>query len=82
MHHAIIENKKSDEFTHVPWENMVAISQTTFSNAFSWMKSLFQRIQFTISEHKLVLVMAWDRIGDKPLPESMLIQFTDAYMRH
>ena len=26
-------------------------------------------------------VMAW-RIGDKPLTESMLIQFLDAYMRH
>ena len=27
-------------------------------------------------------VTAWRRIGDKPLPEAMLIQFTDAYMRH
>ena len=30
----------------------------------------------------LVQVMAWRRIGDKPLPEAMLTQFTDAYMRH
>ena len=32
----------------------------------------------------LVQIMAWSRIGDKPLPEPMLIQFTDAYtcMRH
>ena len=30
----------------------------------------------------LVRVMAWHRIGDKPLPGSMLIQFTDKYMRH
>ena len=30
----------------------------------------------------LVQVMAWRRIGDKPLPEPMLIQFTEAYMRH
>ena len=28
----------------------------------------------------LVQVMAWRRTGDKPLPELMLIQFTDAYM--
>ena len=28
----------------------------------------------------LVQVMAWCRIGDKPLPELMLTQFTDAYM--
>ena len=29
----------------------------------------------------LVQVMAWCRTGNKPLPEPMLIQFTDAYMR-
>ena len=30
----------------------------------------------------LVQVKAWCRIGDKPLPEPMLTQFTNAYMRH
>ena len=30
----------------------------------------------------LVQVVAWHRTGEKPLPESMLIQFTDAYIRH
>ena len=30
----------------------------------------------------LVQVMAWRRTGAKPLPELMLTQFTDAYMRH
>ena len=30
----------------------------------------------------LVQVMAWHRTGDKPLPEVMFIQFTDAYMQH
>ena len=30
----------------------------------------------------LVQVMAWRRTGDKSLPERMLMQFTDAYMRH
>ena len=30
----------------------------------------------------LVQVMAWSRIGDKPLPEPMMAQFIDAYMRH
>ena len=29
-----------------------------------------------------VQVMAWRRRGDKPLPEPMLTQFIDAYMRH
>ena len=30
----------------------------------------------------LVQVMAWRRIGDQPLPEPMLTQFTNEYMRH
>ena len=30
----------------------------------------------------LVQVVAWHRTGDKTLPESMLTQFTNAYIRH
>ena len=30
----------------------------------------------------LVQVMAWRQTGDKPLPEPLLTQFADAYMRH
>ena len=30
----------------------------------------------------LVRVMAWRRTCNKPLPEPMLTQFIDAYMRH
>ena len=30
----------------------------------------------------LVQVMAWRRYGDKPLPELILIKFTDTYMRY
>ena len=30
----------------------------------------------------LVQVMAWRRTGEKPLPEPMQTQFTDAYIRH
>ena len=30
----------------------------------------------------LVQLLAWRRTGDKPLPEPMIIKFTDAYMRH
>ena len=30
------------------------------------------------NEPVLVQVMAWRRIGDKPLPEPMMVQFTDA----
>ena len=34
------------------------------------------------NESALVQVMAWHRTGDNPLPEPMLTQFTDPYMRH
>ena len=30
----------------------------------------------------LVQVMAWHQTGDKPLPEPMMTQCADAYMRH
>ena len=30
----------------------------------------------------LVQEIAWRQSGDNPLPEPMLTQFTDAYMRH
>ena len=30
----------------------------------------------------LVQIMAWRRIGDKPLSEPLLTQFTDAYVRY
>ena len=30
----------------------------------------------------LIQIMAWSQIGDKPLPEPMMTQFTDTYMRH
>ena len=66
---------------------MAAISQTIFSDAFSWMKSvvfglkfhwsLFLRVQLT-KYPTLVLTTTWHRIGDKPLSEPKLTQFTDA----
>ena len=47
--------------THLPLDKMAAISQTMFSDAFSWMKSfvfrlkfhlsLFVRVQLTITQH-------------------------------
>ena len=36
----------------------------------------------TDNKRALVKIMAWRRLGDKPLSEPMLTQFTDAYMRH
>ena len=69
---------------------MAAISQTTDWNAFSWMKSFFILIPVSLKfvpkgpiDNKSVLVqeMAWRWIGDKPLPQPMLTEFTDEYMR-
>ena len=34
------------------------------------------------NKSELVKAMAWRRTGDKPLPEPMLTQFADVYMRH
>ena len=34
------------------------------------------------NKSEAVRVMSWRRTGDKPLPESMFTQFTDAYVRH
>ena len=51
----------TDHLTHLPLDKMVAISQTIFSDAFSWKKSfvfwwkfhwsLFLRVQLTITQH-------------------------------
>ena len=34
------------------------------------------------NQSALVHVMSWRRAGDKRLPEPLLTQFTDVYMRH
>ena len=34
------------------------------------------------NKSSLVQVKAWQQTGDKPLPEPMLTQFTNAYKRH
>ena len=76
--------------THLSLAKMVAISQTMFSNAFSWMKSLVFGSKFHWSlflrgpidnESSLVQVMAWRRTGNKPLPELMMthINWVEAY---
>ena len=63
---------------------MVAVSQTTLSNAFSWMNENV-RIPIKISlkfvpkgpinnNPALVQIMAWRRSGDKPLSEPMMVR--------
>ena len=75
--------------SHLPLDKMAAISQTTYSNAFFYERQvLYFDSNFTeVCSHgsnwsPLVQLMAWRRTGDKPLPEPMLSQFTDAHMQH
>ena len=66
---------------HLPLNKMAAISQTTFSSAFKVSLKFIPNGPID-NKSALVQVMAWRRTGDKPLPEPMLTQFTDTYMRH
>ena len=59
---------------------MAAISQTTFSNAFSLMKIYMIQISLNFvpkgpinNISALVQVMAWHRLGDKPLAEPIMV---------
>ena len=62
---------------------MVAIFQTTFSNAFSWMEMYKFSIKISLKSVPegpinnipvLVQLMAWRRPGDKPLSEPMMVK--------
>ena len=67
--------------THWGRDKMAAISQTMFSNAFSWMKmwiSLQSSLKFVPKGlinniPSLVQIMAWRQPGDKPLSEPMMV---------
>ena len=73
---------KPCHLTHWGRDKMAAVSRTTLSNAFSWMKlyefrlrfhwNLFLGFQLTA----LVQIMAWRRSGDKPLSETMMVSLT------
>ena len=68
---------------------MSAISQLAFSNAFFIKEKFCILIWISLEfvpkgpihyKSTLVWVLAWCQIGDKPLPEPMLIQFNDSYV--
>ena len=63
--------------THWGWDKMAAIFQTTFWNAFSWMKifDFWFVPQVPINNiPALAQIMAWRRPGaDKPLSEPMMV---------
>ena len=68
--------------THWGRDNIAAILQTTFSNAFSWIKNAWispkislkfvPKVRINIIQ-ALVHIMAWCRPGDKPLSEAMMV---------
>ena len=74
--------------THWGRDNMDAISQMTFSYAFSWMKMyelrlkfhwrLFPRVKIN-NIPALVQIMAWRRPGEKPLSEPIMVTYWRIY---
>ena len=76
----LIETAPCCSLTHWGRDKMAAISQTTLSIAFSWMKILEFRLNFQFVPKgpinnipALVQIMAWRRPGDKPLSESVMV---------
>ena len=74
-----------------PEQNDRHFADDIFRCIFSWMKSFCILIKISLkfvpegpinNNPALVQIMAWRRIGDKPLSAPMLTWSTDAYMRH
>ena len=77
--------------THVPLDKMDAILADNIFKCIYLNENDRIQIQTSLkfvprspidNKPALVQVMAWHRTGDKPLPEQMLTQSTNAYMRH
>ena len=77
--------------THLPLDKMAAILADDNSKCIFLNENDRIPIQISLkfvskspidNKPALVQVMAWRRTGDNPLPELMLTQFIDAYMRH
>ena len=53
-------------------------------NVLIWIKHWLNSVHMGSIDNKssLIQVMAWHQTCDKPLPEQMMVQFNDAYMRH
>ena len=77
--------------THLPLDKMAAILA---DDNFKWIfliendriliKNSLKFVPRSPIDNKaaLVQIIAWRQTGDKPLPESMVTQFHNAYMRH
>ena len=82
VHTTKMHTHDNDNWTHLGRDKMDAISKTTFSSAFSWMKMFEFRLKFhwmfvpkgpINNIPALVQIMAWRRVGNKPLSEPMLV---------
>ena len=77
--------------THLPLDKMAAVLADDIYKCIFLNENVRIPIQISLklvpripTENKasLVQVIAWHRTGDKPLPEPMVTQSTDAYMQH
>ena len=77
-----------EEMNSSSLDEMAIILQMAFSKAFLWVKS-FVKVWISLkfvpkgpidNKGALFQVMVWRQTGNKPLPELMLTQFTDANM--
>ena len=89
-HHISRSSDNGRALTHWGRDKMYAISQTTFSSAFSWMKMFELRLKISLKFvpedqinkiPSLVQIMACRLDGAKPLSEPMMVSFL-TYMRH
>ena len=77
--------------THIPLDKMAAILADDIFNCIFLNENDKIPIQISLKYVPMspidnkpvsVQIMSWRRAGDKPLPELMPTQLTDAYMRH
>ena len=81
---------QDNQLTQLPMDKMAAISADDIFKCIFLNENDRILIQISLklfrkspidNKPALVQVMAWRRIGDKPLPEPMMTQFNDAYRR-
>ena len=77
--------------THLPLDKMAAILADDIFKHIFFNENIRISIQISLkfvpmslidNTSAFVQVMDWRRAGDKPSPEAMMTQFTDAYIRH
>ena len=84
----VLESQRRFYSTHWGQDNMAAISQSTFiflyENDWILIKISLKDIPNGAVKYNqaLVLIMAWCRMGEKPLSEPMTVWFTDTWVMH